>query len=99
MTTSLQKRAASSATLASATTAFTRCSTSSRPPVTRKAHRPFRRSQPLTDVDRLREIDIELMRRLSTRVNVIPCVGKADSCTPTELKTFKKRVRGVLPAG
>jgi cell division control protein 11 len=40
----------------------------------------------------LREIDIELMRRLSPRVNVIPVIGKADSLTPTELKTFKKRV-------
>jgi len=40
----------------------------------------------------LREIDIELMRRLSPRVNVIPVIGKADSLTPTELKTFKKRI-------
>ncbi|TIB96704.1 GTP binding protein [Wallemia mellicola] len=40
----------------------------------------------------LREMDIELMRRLSPRVNVIPVIGKADSLTPSELKTFKKRV-------
>ena len=40
----------------------------------------------------LREMDIELMRRLSPRVNVIPVVGKADSLTPAELKGFKKRV-------
>ena len=40
----------------------------------------------------LREMDIELMRRLSPRVNVIPVVGKADSLTPSELKGFKKRV-------
>lgn len=40
----------------------------------------------------LREIDIELMRRLSPRVNVIPVVGKADSLTPAELKGFKKRI-------
>ncbi|CAG8808608.1 7430_t:CDS:2, partial [Gigaspora rosea] len=39
----------------------------------------------------LREIDIELMKRLSPRVNVIPVVGKADTCTPTELAEFKKR--------
>ena len=45
----------------------------------------------------LREMDIELMRRLSPRVNVIPVVGKADSLTPAELKGFKKRVgRAVL---
>ena len=40
----------------------------------------------------LREMDIELMRKLSPRVNVIPVVGKADSLTPSELKNFKKRV-------
>lgn len=40
----------------------------------------------------LREIDIELMKRLSPRVNVIPVIGKADTCTPTELTDFKKRV-------
>ena len=43
--------------------------------------------------NRLREMDIELMRRLSPRVNVIPVIGKADSLTPSELKGFKKRVR------
>jgi len=42
----------------------------------------------------LREMDIELMRRLSPRVNVIPVVGKADSLTPSELRGFKKRVSG-----
>ncbi|WVF72811.1 hypothetical protein IAT40_007629 [Kwoniella sp. CBS 6097] len=40
----------------------------------------------------LREMDIELMRRLSPRVNVIPVIGKSDSLTPTELRAFKKRV-------
>lgn len=40
----------------------------------------------------LREIDIELMRRLSPRVNVIPVIGRADSLTPQELRDFKKRV-------
>lgn len=40
----------------------------------------------------LREMDIELMRRLSPRVNVIPVIGKADSLTPRELKGFKKRI-------
>jgi cell division control protein 11 len=45
----------------------------------------------------LREIDIELMRRLSPRVNVIPVVGRADSLTPQELKDFKRRVSLVNP--
>ncbi|ODN78083.1 septin [Cryptococcus wingfieldii CBS 7118] len=40
----------------------------------------------------LRELDIELMRRLSPRVNVIPVIGKSDSLTPTELRAFKKRI-------
>ena len=37
-------------------------------------------------------MDIELMRRLSPRVNVIPVIGKSDTMTPTELRDFKKRV-------
>jgi cell division control protein 11 len=41
---------------------------------------------------RLREIDIELMRRLSPRVNVIPVIGKADSLTPLELASSKKLI-------
>jgi len=40
----------------------------------------------------LRELDIELMRRLSPRVNVIPVVAKADTLTATELAAFKKRI-------
>ncbi|KAL8902735.1 MAG: hypothetical protein Q9171_007610 [Xanthocarpia ochracea] len=40
----------------------------------------------------LRELDIELMRRLSPRVNVIPVIGKADSLTPAELAESKKLV-------
>lgn len=48
----------------------------------------------------LREMDIELMRRLSPRVNVIPVIGKADSMVPAELKAFKKRVsRQALKTG
>lgn len=43
----------------------------------------------------LREIDIELMRRLSSRVNVIPVIGKSDSLTPSELRDFKKRIMEV----
>jgi len=40
----------------------------------------------------LREIDIELMQRLSPRANVIPVIGKADSFTPAELRVFKQRI-------
>ena len=44
-------------------------------------------------------MDIELMRRLSPKVNVIPVVGKADSLTPSELRAFKKRVGRWLACG
>ncbi|ORZ31154.1 Septin-type guanine nucleotide-binding (G) domain-containing protein [Catenaria anguillulae PL171] len=40
----------------------------------------------------LRELDIELMKRLSARVNIIPCIAKSDTMTPRELIEFKKRV-------
>ena len=40
----------------------------------------------------LRELDIELMRRLSPRVNVIPVIGKADSLTPLELAESKELI-------
>lgn len=36
----------------------------------------------------LREMDIEFMRRLSPRVNVIPVIGKSDTMTPSELFDF-----------
>ena len=46
----------------------------------------------LTSAYSLRELDIELMKRLSPRVNVIPVIGKADSLTPAELAESKKLV-------
>lgn len=38
----------------------------------------------------LRELDVELMKRLSKRVNVIPVIGRADSMTPAELAATKR---------
>lgn len=38
----------------------------------------------------LRELDVELMKRLSLRVNIIPVIGRADSMTPAELAATKK---------
>lgn len=52
----------------------------------------FNSCVPKLTCNSLRELDIELMRRLSPRVNVIPVIGKADSLTPSELRDFKKRV-------
>ena len=49
-------------------------------------------AQSLSAKSRLREVDIELMRRLSPRVNVIPVIGKADSLTPQELTQSKKLI-------
>jgi cell division control protein 11 len=46
----------------------------------------------LIPVLRLRELDIELMRRMASRVNVIPVIGKADSLTPAELAESKKLI-------
>ncbi|KAJ9085434.1 Cell division control protein 11 [Entomophthora muscae] len=40
----------------------------------------------------LRELDIELMKKLGPRVNIIPIIGKADSFTVEELKAFKSRI-------
>lgn len=50
----------------------------------------------MVSTNSLREMDIELMRRLSPRVNVIPVIGKADSLTPSELRGFKKRVNRLM---
>ena len=92
-TTSWPRSLASSVTPASGTTAFTRCSTLSLPRVTRACLSRCTMRTRLTISVSLREMDIELMRRLSPRVNVIPVIGKADSLTPSELRGFKKRVR------
>ena len=41
----------------------------------------------------LKPLDIEVMKRLSSRVNLIPVVAKADTLSPADLATFKRRVR------
>ena len=41
----------------------------------------------------LKQIDIEFMRRLHTRVNLIPIIAKADTMTDEEIADFKARVR------
>ncbi|CAD6587411.1 MAG: hypothetical protein CYPHOPRED_003911 [Cyphobasidiales sp. Tagirdzhanova-0007] len=46
----------------------------------------------------LKPLDIEIMKRLGTRVNLIPVVAKADTMTPTDLTTFKQRVREAISA-
>lgn len=40
----------------------------------------------------LKPLDIEVMKRLCTRVNLIPVVAKADTLSPVDLAKFKNRV-------
>jgi len=40
----------------------------------------------------LRSIDVEFMRRLHDKVNIIPVIGKSDACTKEELSSFKKKI-------
>lgn len=42
----------------------------------------------------LKPLDIEVMKRLSSRVNLIPVVAKADTLSPADLARFKQRVCG-----
>lgn len=46
----------------------------------------------------LKPLDIEIMKRLSTRVNLIPVIAKADTLSPAEMDTFKNRIREVIEA-
>lgn len=43
----------------------------------------------------LKPLDIEIMKRLGTRVNLIPVVAKADTLTQNDLFVFKQRVRTI----
>ncbi|KAI9739242.1 MAG: hypothetical protein M1834_007455 [Cirrosporium novae-zelandiae] len=40
----------------------------------------------------LKPLDIEVMRRLHTRVNLIPVIAKADTLTDEEIQSFKQRI-------
>ncbi|KAF8344421.1 septin [Amanita rubescens] len=46
----------------------------------------------------LKPLDIEIMKRLGNRVNLIPVIAKADTLTQRDLQTFKKRIRDVITA-
>lgn len=41
---------------------------------------------------RLKPLDIEFMKRLHEKVNIIPLIAKADTMTPEECQQFKKQV-------
>ncbi|XP_041455163.1 septin-7-like isoform X5 [Lytechinus variegatus] len=40
----------------------------------------------------LKPLDIEFMKRLHDKVNIIPLIAKADTLTPEECREFKKRI-------
>jgi cell division control protein 12 len=40
----------------------------------------------------LTPLDIEVMKRLGSRVNLIPVIAKADTLTPINLDKFKQNV-------
>lgn len=40
----------------------------------------------------LKPLDVEVMRRIHDKVNIIPVIGKADSCTKREISLFKNKV-------
>ncbi len=44
----------------------------------------------------LKPIDIETMKRLSSRANLIPIISKSDTLTQNEITEFKNRIRQVL---
>lgn len=41
----------------------------------------------------LKDLDIECMKQLHDKVNIIPVIAKADTLTPEELATFKKNIQ------
>lgn len=40
----------------------------------------------------LRQIDLEVLRRLHRKVNVVPVIAKADTLTTHEVKKLKERI-------
>ncbi|KAF2153453.1 Septin [Myriangium duriaei CBS 260.36] len=46
----------------------------------------------------LKPLDIEVMKRLSSRVNLIPVIAKADTVSPADLQRFKHRIANVIEA-
>ncbi|OAA66974.1 Cell division protein GTP binding protein [Niveomyces insectorum RCEF 264] len=46
----------------------------------------------------LKPLDIEVMKRLCSRVNLIPVIAKADTLSPADLAKFKQRIQAVIEA-
>ena len=41
----------------------------------------------------VKPLDVEVMKKIHKKVNIIPVIGKADSCTVKEVNMFKTKVR------
>ncbi|KAG1659468.1 Septin-4 [Nymphon striatum] len=41
----------------------------------------------------LRQIDVQFMKKLQNKVNIVPVIAKADTLTPSEVKKLKENVR------
>ena len=46
---------------------------------------------------RLKPLDVEVMKQLHHKVNIIPLIAKADTMTAEECRDFKKTVSSVTP--
>ena len=44
----------------------------------------------------LKPLDVEVMKKIHKKVNIIPVIGKADSCTVKEVNMFKTKVGDTL---
>ena len=44
----------------------------------------------------LKPLDIQCLRKIHQKVNIIPVIGKADSCTKNELEKFKSKVISLI---
>ena len=40
----------------------------------------------------LKPLDVEFMRKIHHKVNIIPVIGKSDCCTKSEITAFKEKV-------
>ena len=41
---------------------------------------------------RLRQLDLEVLKRLHRKVNIVPVIAKADTLTTQEVKKLKERI-------
>lgn len=44
----------------------------------------------------LKPLDVEVMKKLHDKVNIVPVIAKADTFTPEECQLFKRRIQNEL---